>query len=68
MQQSSSLNDKDPCDGLEEEKPLASYRLKSPETMFVPNTFSEEISIATGEGKQPPSMLNDDYCEQLAFP
>ena len=36
--------------------------------MFVPTTFSKEISIATGEGKQSTSRLSDDYCEELAFP
>ena len=36
--------------------------------MFVPTTFSEEISIEPSEGKQPTSMLSDDYCEKLAFP
>ena len=67
--QSSSLNDKDPCDGLEEEEnPLDPYRFNSQETMFVPTTFSEEISIAPGEGKQPTSMLSGDYCKELAFP
>ena len=67
--QSSSLNDKNPCDGLEEEEnPLDSYRFNSQETMFVTTTFSEEINIAPGEGKQPTSMLSDDYCEKLAFP
>ena len=54
--QSSSLNNKDPCDGLEEENPLDSYRFNSQETMFVPTTSSEEISLAPGEGKQPTSM------------
>ena len=66
--QSSSLNNKDPCDGLEEENPLDSYRFNSQETMFVLTTSSEEISLAPGEGKQPTSMLSDDYCEELAFP
>ena len=67
--QSSSLNDKDPCDGLEEEEnPLDPYRFNSQETMFVPTTFSEEISIAPGEGEQPTSMLSGDYCKELAFP
>ena len=36
--------------------------------MFLTTSFSEEISIAPGEGKQPTSMLSDDYCEELAFP
>ena len=36
--------------------------------MFLPTSFSEEISIAPGEGKQPNSMLSDDYCEELTFP
>ena len=54
--------------GLEEEKnPLDSYRFNSQETMFVPITFSEEISTAPDEGKQPTSMLSDGYCEEQAF-
>ena len=36
--------------------------------MFLPTTFSKEISIAPDEGKQLTSMLSDDYCEELAFP
>ena len=26
------------------------------------------INIAPGEGKQPKSILNDQFCEELAFP
>ena len=29
---------------------------------------SEELTIAPGEGKQPMSILNDQYCEELAHP
>ena len=36
--------------------------------MFVPNTSAEEISTTPGEGKQPTSMLSDDYCKELVFP
>ena len=36
--------------------------------MFVPNmTTAEAISIAPGEGKEPTSILNEKYCEELAF-
>ena len=31
-------------------------------------TTAEEISIAPGRGKEPTSILNDKYCEELAFP
>ena len=66
--QNSSSNYKDPRDGLEEdENPLDSYRFNSQETMFVPTIFSEEISIAPGEGKQPTSLLSDDHCEELVL-
>ena len=45
----SSLNDKDPCHGLEEEEnSLDSYRFNSQDTMFVHATFTEEICIALG--------------------
>ena len=53
----------------EDENPLDLYRFNSQETMFIPNIMtSDEISIAPGEGKQPKSVLNDKYCEELAFP
>ena len=40
--QSSSLNGKDPCEGLEEdENPLDSYRCNSQETMFVSTIYAE---------------------------
>ena len=29
---------------------------------------SEEVNIAPGEGRQPTSMLNDEFCEELALP
>ena len=29
---------------------------------------SEEISLAPGEGKQPTSILTDEYCEELSHP
>ena len=31
-------------------------------------TTAEEISIVPGEGKEPTSILNDKYCEELDFP
>ena len=60
----------DKADTLEEdENPLDLHRLISQENMFVLNmTTTEEISIAPGEGREPTSILNDKYCEELAFP
>ena len=60
----------DKADTLEEdENPLDLHRFSSQETTFVPNlTTAEEISIASGDGKEPTSILNDKYCEELAFP
>ena len=52
----------------EDENPLDLHRFNSQETMLVPNmTTAEEISIAPVEGKEPTSILNDKYCEKLAF-
>ena len=60
----------DKSDTLEEdENPQDLHRFSSEETMFVPNiTTAEEISIDPGEGKESTSILNDKYCEELAFP
>ena len=60
----------DKADTLEEdENPLDLLRFNSQETMFVPNiTKAKEISIAPGERKEPPSILYDKYCKELAFP
>ena len=45
------------------------HRFNSQETMFIPNVLeTEEIHIASGEGKQPKPILNDEFCEELAFP
>ena len=60
----------DKADTLEEdENPLDLLRFNSQGTMFVPNiTKAKEISIAPGERKEPPSILYDKYCKELAFP
>ena len=57
------------ADTLEEdENPLDLHRLIFQETMFVPNmTTAEEIIIVPGEGKEVTTILNDQYCEELAF-
>ena len=53
----------------EDENPFDLHRFISQETVFVPNmTTVEENSIAPGERKKPTSILNDKYCEELAFP
>ena len=60
----------DKADTLEEdENPLDLHRFNSQETTFVPNlTTAEEISIASGDGKEPTSISNDKYCEELTVP
>ena len=53
----------------EGENPLDSYLLNSKETMLISQVpTSEKISIAPGEVKKPSSILQDKYCEELAFP
>ena len=53
----------------EVENPLNLHRFNFQETLFIPNVLSsEEVNIAPGEGKQPTSVLNDECCEELAFP
>ena len=55
---------------LEEgDNPLDLRWFNSQETMFIPNVLeTEEIHIPPGEGKQPKSILNDEFCEELACP
>ena len=57
-------------DTLEEVgSPLNLHRFNFQETLFIPNLLSsEEVNIAPGDGKQPTSMLNDEFCEELSFP
>ena len=53
----------------EVENPLNLHRFNFQQTLFIPKMLStEEVNIAPGEGKQPTSMLNDKFCEDLAFP
>ena len=53
----------------EGDNPLDLHKFNSQETMLIPNVFeTEEIHIAPGEGKQPKSILNDEFCEELVFP
>ena len=53
----------------EVENPLNLHRFNFQQTLFIPKMLStEEVNIAPGEGKQPTSMLNDKFCEELAFP
>ena len=60
----------DKADTLEEDgNPLDLHRFNSPGTMFVTNTTTaEEVSIAPGEAKEPISILNDKFYQELAFP
>ena len=47
---------------------LDSYLLNSEKTMLISQmATSEKISIAPGERKKPTSVLQDKYCEELAF-
>ena len=57
-------------DCLEEDQdPLDFHRFNSQETIMISNSpTSEELSIAPGEGEQHRSILNDSFCEELAFP
>ena len=66
---SASHQEFDKANTLEEdENPLDLHRFNSQETMFVRNmTTAQEISIAPSEGKKPTSILNNKYCEELAF-
>ena len=42
--------------------------MNSEETILISQVpTSQEISIVPGEGKKPSSMLQDKYCEELAF-
>ena len=51
----------------EKQKPLDAHRLGAHKTTLVSNMpQSEQLKIAPGEGKQPISILNDQYCEQLS--
>ena len=54
------------------EDPLNAYRIASNETALVSEVPAliddENIIIAPGQGKTPLSLLNDEFCEELAFP
>ena len=53
----------------ENENPLDAHCLSAHETTIISNMpQSEELTIAPGECKQPISILNDQYCEELAHP
>lgn len=52
-----------------DDNPLDLHRFSSQETMFIPNVLETvEKNIAPGEGKQPKSIFNGEFCEELAFP
>ncbi|XP_057310099.1 uncharacterized protein LOC130648095 [Hydractinia symbiolongicarpus] len=55
---------------LEEvENPLNANRFNANESMMLSNVpQAEDISIAPGEGEIPFSMMNDQFCEELAHP
>ena len=52
--------------------PLNAHRAAGYETTLVPETSriieDDNVTMAPGQGKTPVSVLNDDHCEELAFP
>ena len=56
------------------ENPLEAFRFSSDETMLMSHMPSsneidnEILTLAPGEGKNPLSILNDEFCEELAHP
>ena len=62
----------DENDFLSKEDPLNSYRISSNETALISEIPAiidkENVIIAPGQGKTPIPLLNDKYCEELAFP
>ena len=51
------------------DNPLENHRLGAHETTLISNIpQSEVLIIASGKGKQPMAILNDQYCEELAYP
>ena len=56
-----------PSDSLE--NPQKQHQCNSQETLLIPiMSLFEEISIASGEGKKPNSLIFDEDCETLTFP
>ena len=53
----------------EDQNPLDFHRFNSQKTIMISNSpTSVELSTAPSEGKQQRSILNDNFCEELAFP
>ena len=55
------------------EDPLSKFRAQSVKATIISEVLSDceleqEITIAPGEGKQPISVLNEKFCEELAHP
>ena len=52
--------------------PLNAHKIVGYETTLVPEIpriiEDDNVIIAPGQGKTPVSVLNDDYCKELAFP
>ena len=52
--------------------PLNAHRAAGYETILVPEIpriiQDDNVIMAPGQGKTPVSVLNDDHCEELAFP
>ena len=52
---------------------MSAFATRSLETTFTTDThcsadLEEVIRVATGEGKNPASVLIDTYCEEIAYP
>ena len=53
----------------EDQSSLHLHRFNSQETVMISNSPTlEELSIAPNQAKQQRSILNDNFCEELAFP
>ena len=52
-----------------DENPLDKFRFNSQGFMLISNTpLTEVITITSGKGKQPSSILSDEVCGELPFP
>ena len=67
-----NINDRCETGFLSVEDPLNMHRSASNETTLVPeipNIISEKHVITVpGQGKNPVSILSDEFCEEQAFP
>ena len=65
----SKVDSPSPSDTLEDDKnPQHQYQYNSQESLIPDIPLLEEISIASGKGKKPKSLISDGNCEALAIP